>query len=199
MKLIHRILAAVDNQSGGEVTAVLCSFVDWRQAYSRQCHLIGMQSFKQNGVRPSLLPILASYFQNRELQVKWKGQLSQPRKLPGGGAMGATLGNIEFRSQTNNNADCVSPEDRFKWVDDLTVLEKINLLNIGLSSYNYKQHVPSDSNTHGQFVNNQELKTQLYLDKINQWTLNQKMQINKMKTKEMLINFTRNYQFTSRL
>ena len=113
--------------------------------------------------------------------------------------MGATLGNIEFCSQTNNNTDCVSPEDRFKWVDDLTVLEKINLLNIGLSSYNYKQHVPSDSNTHGQFVNNQELKTQLYLDKINQWTLNQNMQINKKKTNAMLINFTRNYQFTSRL
>ena len=112
--------------------------------------------------------------------------------------MGATLGNIEFSSQTNNNADCVPPEDRFKWVDDLTVLEKINLLNIGLSLYNYKQHLPSDIHTHGQFVNNQGLKTQLYLDKINQWTLNQKMQINKMKTKAMLVNFTRNYQFTSR-
>ena len=36
VKLIHRILAAVDKNSKKEINAVLCSFVDWRQAYSRQ-------------------------------------------------------------------------------------------------------------------------------------------------------------------
>ena len=55
--------------------------------------------------------------------------------------MVATLGNHEFSSQTNNNADIVPKEDRFKWADDLTVLEKNYLVNIGLSSYNFNQHL----------------------------------------------------------
>jgi hypothetical protein len=52
--------------------------------------------------------------------------------------MGATLGNLEFSSQTNNNADCVPKKNRFKWVDDLTILEIINLINITMSSHNLK-------------------------------------------------------------
>ena len=66
------------------------------------------------------------------------GEISQPRKLPGGGAMGATLANQEFSPQTNNIAGCVPQEERFKWVDDLTILEKINLINIGMISHNFK-------------------------------------------------------------
>ena len=110
VKLLHRILSSVDNNSGDKINAVLCSFVDWRQAYSRQCHTLGIQSFIQDGVRPALIPLLSSYCQDRELRVKWRNKLSKPRSLPGGGAMGATLGNLEFSSQTNHNADCV-PQD----------------------------------------------------------------------------------------
>ena len=113
--------------------------------------------------------------------------------------MGATLGNLEFSSQTNNNADCVPQKDRFKWVDDLTILEKINLVNIGMCSHNFRLQVASDIPVSGQIIQNQELKTQQYLTQINQWTINQKMEINENKTKAMLINFTNQHQFTSRL
>ena len=111
VKLLYRILQALDNNNGNEINAVLCLFVDWRQAYSRQCHILGIKSFQENGVRPSLIPLLSSYFMEREMRVKWRGKISKSRKLPGGGAMGATLGNMEFTSQTNHNADCVPPED----------------------------------------------------------------------------------------
>ena len=77
VKLLHRILASVDNNSRNEINAILCSFVDWRQAYSRQCHLLGIQSFQKNGVRPALIPLLASYFQDREMTVKWRGHISK--------------------------------------------------------------------------------------------------------------------------
>ena len=72
--------------------------------------------------------------------------------------MGANLGNWEFLSQTNNNADCVPEEDRFKFVDDLSTIEVINLLTIGLSSFNMKNQVPSDIPIHGQFVEGTNLK-----------------------------------------
>ena len=42
-------------------------------------------------------------------------------------------------------------EDRFKFVDDLTILEIVDLLTVGLTSYNIKQHVPSDINVHNQY------------------------------------------------
>ena len=49
-------------------------------------------------------------------------------------------------------------------VDDLTTLEILNLLSIGLSSCNYKLHVPSDIPMNGYFVDNSNLKIQHYLE-----------------------------------
>jgi hypothetical protein len=46
-------------------------------------------------------------------------------------------------SESNHNADCVDESVRFKFVDDLTFLEIIYLLNVGLATYNVRQHVPS--------------------------------------------------------
>ena len=56
--------------------------------------------------------------------------------------MRACLGNWEFLSQTNDNAECVPQEDIFTFVDDLTTLEIINLLTVGLSSFFINQQVP---------------------------------------------------------
>ena len=113
--------------------------------------------------------------------------------------MGASLGNWEFLSQTNDSADCVPEDDRFKFVDDLTTLEIINLLTIGLSSFFMKRQVPSDIPVHGQFIEGEKLKSQNYLNQINEWTDNHKMIISEKKTKAMVFKFTDNYQFTTRL
>ena len=113
--------------------------------------------------------------------------------------MGASLGNWEFLSQTNDNADCVPLEDRYKFVDDLSTLEVINLLTIGLSSFYMKQQVPSDIPVHGQYISADKLKSQTYLNAINTWTVQQKMVLSEKKTKAMIFNFTDNHQFTTRL
>ena len=41
------------------------------------------------------------------------------------GPQGSTFGVLEYLSQSNDNADNVPPEDRFKFMDDLTILEII--------------------------------------------------------------------------
>ena len=123
VKMMHQIVTSVDRNSKGEVNAVIALFVDWKSAYSRQCHTLGIKSFIKNRVRPALIPLLISYFQNRVIQVKHHGLLSRPRPQPGSGAQGASLGNQEFLSQTNENADSVPEKERFKFVDDLTALE----------------------------------------------------------------------------
>ena len=81
----------------------------------------------------------------------------------------------------------------------MTILEIVNLLTVGLTSYNLKDHIPSDLPTHGQFIPAQNLKSQDWLNTIDDWTENQKMLINSKKTKTMLFNFTEKYQFGTRL
>ena len=65
----------------------------------------------------------------------------------------------------------------------LTVLEFVNLLSIGLSSQNDKLRVPSNLPSHNQFIPNDHLKTQDYLNKISDWTDNNLMKLNVKKTK----------------
>ena len=199
IKMIHRILGSLDNNSKGDTFAVIANLVDWNNAFPRQCPKLGIESFIQNGVRPSLIPVLINYFQDRKMSVKWHGVQSAPRDIKGGGPQGATLGILEYLSQSNHSADCVDKNDRFKFIDDLSILEIVNLLTVGITSFNLKVQVPSDVPSHNQFIPAQNLKSQHWLDVINEWTKNQKMIINQKKTKSMIFNYTEKYQFTTRL
>ena len=196
IKFVDRVLETLDKS---ESCAVLATLVDWKQAFSRQCPKLGVQSFLRNGVRPSLIPLLSNYFQGRKMKVKWRGRLSSERNLVGGGPQGSTFGIWEYLSQSNDNAQCVDKKDRFKWVDDLSFLEIIYLLNIGISSYNLHTHVPSNVPTHNQVISNENLQTQTQLNEINDWTKNRKMKLNCKKTKSMIFNFSKNHQFTTNL
>ena len=199
LKMVHRILTVLDNNSRRDTFAVVASLIDWNNAFPRQCPKLGIEAFMKNGVRPSLIPVLINYFQDREMSVKWHGCRSVPIQIMGGGPQGATLGILEYLAQSNNSADCVSLEDRFKFVDDLSVLEIVNLLTIGISSFNIKGQVPSDIPQDNQFIPPQNLKSQQWLDEISNWTQNQKMLINGKKTKTIIFNYTNKYQFTTRL
>ena len=80
----------------------------------------------KNGVRPDLIPVLIICFQDREMSVKWHWCMPIIRKIHGEGPQGASLGILEYMAQSNNSADMVNLKDRFKFVDDLTVLEIVN-------------------------------------------------------------------------
>ena len=108
-------------------------------------------------------------------------------------------GILEYLSLSNDNTSYISPQDKFKFIDDLSILEKINLLYIGLSSYNFKGNVASDIVKNGYFLPPENLETQSNLDKIAEWTRENKMMLNISKTKAMNINFTNNFQFSTRL
>ena len=198
VQLIHRILSVLDTNSKGDKNAVLATLIDWENAFPRQCHTLGVQSFLNNGVRPSLIPLLISYFKDRKMVVKWHGKRTAPKVIKGGGPQGATLGLLEYTSQSNHNADCVSPEDRFKFVDDLSILEVINLITVGIESHDFKLQVPNDVPEHNQMIPPENLKSQRWLKEIEEWTSNQKMVINSKKTKAMIFNFT-DSEFSTRL
>ena len=199
IKMLHRILTELDKNGKNEKWAVILNMIDWETAFPRQCPKLGIDSFIRNGVRPSLIPLLVNFFQDRKMSVKWKGCRSTVRDLNGGGPAGATFGLLEYLSQSNNFADMVNEDDRFRFLDDLSLLEIVNLLSVGLSSFNFKQTVASDIPLHNQFVKNTNLKSQDWLDQINAWTKAQKMKINAKKSSVMIFNYTRDYQFATRL
>ena len=133
------------------------------------------------------------------MKVKWHAEMSSERELIGAGPQGSTFGLWEYLSQSNDNAHCLDEKDRFKFFDDLTFIEIIYLLNVGLSTYNVRQHVPSDVPSHNQIIPAEHLKTQKHLGAINKWTKKQKMKLNTKKTKSIIFNFTKKYQFSTKL
>ena len=199
IKMLHRIHTALDKNTRRGIFAVVANLIDWNSAFVRQCPKLGIESFQKNGVRNSLIPVLVSYFQERHQSVKWRGIKTSPKRINGGGPQGATLGILEYLSQSNNNADCVGPDERFKFVEDLTILEIVSLLTVGLSSYNCKLQVPNDIGSDSKFISSENLQSQSYLNDISMWTNNQKMKINQNKSKTMVFNFTKKHQFATRL
>jgi len=75
----------------------------------------------------------------------------------------------------------------------------VNLINVGIATYNVKQHVPSNIPTHNQIIKSDNLKSQKYLHIINDWTKNKKMKLNEKKTKNIIFNFSKKYQFSTNL
>ena len=170
VKMVHRILTVVDKNSTKEKFAVLVNLVDWNNAFLRQCPKLGIESFLRNGVRPSLIPFLMNYFQGRQMSVRWQGAFSEPRTVNGGTPQGASFGNLGYLSQSNNNVDMIPEDDKFKFVDDLSTLEVINLLSVGIASFNFKLNVADNVPLHNQIIPASNLKSQQWLSEINDWT-----------------------------
>ena len=89
--MLHKILVTTDKSTQNQAKAVIIGLVDWAQAFDRQCHKLGIQSFIDNGVRESLIPTMISYFQNRKMKVKWKDKYSSEKVMNGGGAQEVCL------------------------------------------------------------------------------------------------------------
>ena len=195
----NRILTILDTNNENEKYAVLSKLIDWRKAFDMQDPKKGIMSFIKCGVRGSLVPILINYFQDRKMVVKWNKHSSTVRDLPGGGPQGCTFGGLEYLVNSNDNTEHIPADMKFKFVDDLSTLEKLNLILLGLSSYNFHNHVASDVGVEQKYLASENLSGQSDLNKIIQWTEENKMELNSKKSKVMIFNFTKDYQFSTRL
>ena len=79
------------------------------------------------------------------------------------------------------------------------MLEIINLISIGIASYNFKAHVASDIGVKNSYLPAENIQSQQFINSIEQWTDRKEMKLNSEKSKFMLINFTKNYQVNTRL
>ena len=132
--------------------------------------------------------------------MKWNGVLSEVKKVNGGSAQGVSAGGVlEFLSITNGNLSFLEDDEGWKFIDDTNFIETINLTLTGLSSYNFKQHIPSDIATDAFYVSSDNLNSQNTINQICDWSSNNFMKLNFHKTKYMIINFCRSAQFSTRL
>ena len=197
--MIDKILRSLDGASKGEAAAALVTLLDFSKAFDRQDATLAVKSFQDNGVRPSLIPLLISFFEGRKMTVKWHGVKSDLRDLPGGSPQGASLGLWSFLSQTNDNPEDSKNDEIYKFVDDKSVVEIINLFSIGLASHNVKATVPSNIPVTNIFIPGEHLRTQSNMEKVDNWTEKKKMKLNIKKTKNMIFNFSKNNQFSTEI
>ena len=185
VNLMDRLLKLLDQNSNK--SAVLATLVDWASAFDRQDPTLAIEKFIKLGVRSSIIPILASYLSDRKMQVRFNNSFSRVHRLPGGGAQGTLLGVIQYLVQSNDNADCIDPSLRFKYVDDLSILELI-LFGGLLSEYDFTEHVASDIGIDENYIETSAFCTQSNLDKIADWTEKNCMKLNEDKTKYMVFS-----------
>ena len=187
VRFTDRILKLLDSSVGK--AAVIAASADWAEAFDRQCPLRVITKFIKMKLRPSLVTLLISYMSNRRMQVKFRGVVSTIRKLVGGSAQGSLLGGTQYIVGSNDVAEDVDVEDKYRYFDDIEIIDVI-LLSQLLIDYNFKAHVASDIGVNQKFLPPSSYNLQGSLDNILTWTEDNRMKL--INEKSNFIIFTRN-------
>ena len=95
------------------------------------------------GLRSSLVSILIEFIEEHQMSVKLNGKESKLYQLIGGGPQGSWTGQACYLTASDDCANTVDLEDRYRYCDDLTVFELI-MLGDFLTEYNFLEHVALD-------------------------------------------------------
>ena len=193
---IDRVLKLLD--STRERTAVLAATADWASAFDRSCPTAVSLKMIGLGIRTSIIPLLISYMSDRKMIVKYKDSLSSPKGLTGGAGQGTILAGLQYLVASNDCAlDSVTSEDRFRFYDDIEILEFL-VLTERLIHYDFIQHVASDIPVDHLYLPPNSFNMQNHLNDISKWTDDNHMLLNEEKSKYII--FTRSKQeFSTRL
>ena len=81
---------------------------------------------------------------------------------------------FSYLSQTSQSLSFLEPDEGYRYVDDNSIVEIINLLSAGLASFNSRSQIPNDMATTDSFLPAQNFKMQEHLNQLNEWTEKQK-------------------------
>ena len=98
---------------------------------------------------------------------------------------------------SNDNADCVNPNDRYKYIDDLSVLHLVMMTGM-LTSYDFHSHVASDIDVDKLYLPPATFGTQGALDSIADWTQDNMMKFNHDKSNYIVFSRSKE-DFSTRL
>ena len=204
------------NQDNSEPTSVLACFVDFAKAFNRQDHSILVTKLSDMGVPSWLLKIVISFLTDRTMIVRYKGQKSSRKKLPGGGPQGALLGlllflvlvnDVGFENQSNQTGEIITCKKRFKqfnelhlkYVDDLTLAESISMKSqLCEISVNERPQPDTYHERTGHVLIPEQSRVFKQLVETEKYAKDNKMQVNYSKTKLMVFNPGRSRDFHPR-
>ena len=202
------------NQDYDLPIAVLMCAVDFSKAFNRQNHNILITTLSDMGVPGWLLNIVMGFLSERSMTVKYNGEVSDAKSLPGGGPQGTLLGLLLFlvlinfcgyEAKPRLGETITNPKKKFspatfhsKFVDDLTIAEALNIKESVIP--NRDRELPDRYHARlGQQLDPSKSKTYEQIDKIQAYATEMEMQLNFSKTKFMLFNPTLNYDFVPTL
>ena len=210
--LIEFVNFILYNQDMTNPNAVLALMVDFSKAFNRQDHNTLITILSDMGCPRWLLEIVIAFLSERELIVKYKGLNSERKSLPGGSPQGTRLGMFLFLVLINfaglpagdldvNIGETITNKRRkpmgtthMKYIDDLSFASALNLkdnlvvdhdLPMPLSYHERTNHtLPREKNP-----------IQHQFDDLKSFANDHQMVINEDKTKVMLFNQGRKYDF----
>jgi len=114
----HKFISGADKR-GTSSTWVL---TDFSKAFDLVDHTTAICHLLELGVRPQIVPWIASFHTDRSQKTRYQGALSQVKHLTCGLAQGTKLGPIVFIAHVNRIADNMQSES-WGFVDDLNLIE----------------------------------------------------------------------------
>ena len=199
------------NQDLPQPHAVLATLVDFSKAFNRVNHNTIITILSRMGIPGWLLKIISSYLSERELILRYKGKIAGSQKMPGGGPQGSILGCFLFlilinslglnRSQSigKHIAQPVRKRNAMmtnysKFIDDLTIAVSINLKQCLSESENGPRPLNYHART-GHVLTRDKNPMQDEIDEMVKYASEHEMVVNEDKTKVILFNARRSYDF----
>ena len=205
------------NQDLKDPQATLALFIDYKQGFTRCQHSKFIEILSKDYNLPGwLLRILIGYCTKRKLRVRYKQNIGEEQDIPGGGGQGVPLGLWIFlfmidsagpksNSQTLGNIITQPMNKRKKmergkkkWIDDFTLLSSIDLKRCLVSDPAPVRPVPWRGRTE-HILPREDNILQDEVDSVVQLSKDRNMTISKTKTKAILFNPLRKYDFLPQL
>ena len=183
--LMDRVLSLLDNNN--TKSAVIMAAADWAAAFDRGDPTKTTSKLIRLKLRPSVVPLVISYMSGRSMSVKFNQSESGIYSLCGGFPQGSKIGQDCYQGASNDAADHVDMEDRFRYVDDLQILDLIMLTGI-LYDYDIYNHVASDIPLDHQFLNPADTQVQSHLYQLSLWTDQNLMKLNPAKCDYLILS-----------
>ena len=192
--------------------AVLACVVDFSKAFNRQDHQILIEKLCDLGTPGWLLRLVVAFLEDRTMKVKYKGIYSSLFDLPGGGPQGTLLGlflflilinDVGFPGQKNNAGEIITAKKKvkelnvihLKYIDDLTLAEGIDMDSLKHVGVEERPQPDAFRCRTGHQLEPSKSELLAQIDKIQEYSIENKMKINADKTNLILFNPCRSKDF----
>ena len=187
--------------------AVLAACVDISKAFNRIDHNLVVQDLYDMKTPAWLLNIVISYLSGRSMKLTHNGTQSTIKKLPGGGPQGAYLGGLIFIIKYNGaflrppiprpvaGPLKSSRTEKVKFVDDGTVAVSVDLKTCLVADPENRARPLNYHERTGHILPPENNLLQYYISDTEQFVADNKMVINKQKTKIICFSKSRKWDF----